>query len=214
MATALAAGEALNAAKIVAEQNRTNLQPGLDEFEELYLVGADQFFPMRYDDLVSRWEQLVEFGEDGQTSKQSRGLEALVRDQRGLEIDTLLYVHVTRAERLIERTRELDGDKWAHQTFTTAEESLERAVDAIRSDPRAREANAELARSAYLYARHAGALTQEALLLEQRYDLRVREEEMEMILMYFERQLDELAVDLGVTSFRYSPLSEQSRLRV
>jgi hypothetical protein len=209
LATALAAGEALKAAKIAAEQNRTNLQPGLDEFAELHLVGADQFFPMRYDDLVRRWQQLVELGEDGQISGQLRGLEALMRDQRGLEIDSLLYVHVTRAERLIERTEDLDGDKWAKQTFATAEESLERAVAAIRGNPRARESNADLARSAFLSARHAGALTQEALLLERTYDLRLREEEMEMILMYFERQLDNLAVELGITSFRYSPLSEQ-----
>ena len=209
LATALAAVEALKAARAAAEQNRRNLQPALDEFGELYLVGADQFFPKRYDDLVSQWRQLVEYGEEGQTSRQSRGLEALMQDQRGLEIETLLYVHVTRAARLIERTKDLDGDKWAKETFTNAEESLERAVNAIRSDPRAREANAELARSAYLAARHAGALTQEARLLEERYDLRVREEEMEKILMYFERQLDDLAVELGVVSFRYSPLSEQ-----
>ena len=174
LATALAAGESLKAAKTAAEQNRRILQPGLDEFGELYRVGADQFFPQRYDDLVSRWQQLVELGEDGQTSRQLRGLEALMRGQRSLEIETLLYVHVTRAERLIERTKYLDGDKWAQRTFTAAEELLERLVDAITTDPRAREANAELARSAYLSSRHAGALTQEAMLVEQGYDLRLR----------------------------------------
>jgi hypothetical protein len=137
----------------------------------------------------------------------------LLSQLRDLEVATIGFQQLHLARTTLATAREKGGEKTARVTLARAGKALARAEALVAREPRDEDALAPVTRKAYLAARHALAVVDEARAVRKALkDADVDDQTLEALLLRFEGQLDPVAQSLSLPDLRFMTLSEQAGL--
>lgn len=209
----LVAAQCLEASAVVRQQVLSHHADVLDAFRHLHDIEAHQAFPARFAERVSETAALMALVDNDEHDKADAAKVELMTHLRELEVATIGFQQLHLARKTVAQVRAKDGDKTARVTLARAEKALARAEALVAREPRNDDVLTPVTRKAYLAARHALAIVQEARAVRKALkDADVDDPTLEALLLRFEGQLDPVAQSLSLPDLRFMPLGEQAGL--
>lgn len=209
----LVAAQCLEAAAVVRQQVLSRHADVLDAFRHLHDIEAHKAFPARFAARVSETAALMALVDNDEHDKAESAKVDLMVHLRELEVATIGFQQLHLARTALADAREKGGEKTARVTLGRAARALVKAEALVAREPRDEDAMAPVTRKAYLAARHAVAIVEEARTVRKALkDADVDDQTLEALLLRFEGQLDPVAQALSLPDLRFMTLGEQAGL--
>lgn len=172
-------------------QTRDKVKSALaDSIEQLAMLKTVDSQKKFTDDIIDSEEELVELAETIEAGKMDQAMKDqadLLREMQELEIEIVIYNHLTPVEVMLDKAEDANADDLAEKTFGKAEQELETAKKMIRGNYRDQASVEKTSALAMRAARHAYHVAQE---VEKTRELKPADAEERVL--YFEYLLQRI----------------------
>lgn len=172
-------------------QTRNRVKKALtDSIEQLAMLKSVDTQQKFSADIVDSEEELVDLAKAIEAGKMNQAIKdqtSLLKDMQELEIEIVIFNHLTPVEAMLDKAEDVDADDLAAKTFTKAKQELETAKKMIRGNYRNQDSVEKTSALAMRAARHAYYVA-----LEVEKTLELKPAAAEERVLYFEYLLQRI----------------------